>query len=197
MDASTERIVRYLSGLNVPINVATVQHFRDKDGREILAQVYLIEPEVAEARSQSTSKRTPRKTLAELETLADENGVGELYRQVRDGVRGVLSAHALTPTNIGYAVQVNGGGRRTVLIIRAVSEEEGSGLPFITHASRFSEHLEVSMEQLREWLPENTREADVTGWVGSSQDERESAVGLSGSFQDTDAVETFLAGLRK
>ena len=33
IDASTERIVRYLSDLKVPINVVTVQHFRDKDGR--------------------------------------------------------------------------------------------------------------------------------------------------------------------
>ena len=49
VDASTERIVRYLSDINVPINVATVQHFRDRDGREILAQVYLIEPKEAEA----------------------------------------------------------------------------------------------------------------------------------------------------
>ena len=59
IDAGTERIVRYLSDMNVPVNVATVQHFRDKDGREILAQVYLIKPEVAEAKSKSASKRTP------------------------------------------------------------------------------------------------------------------------------------------
>ena len=58
VDASTQRIVRYLSDMNVPVNVATVQHFRDKDGRELLAQVYLIEPKEAEAKSQSRSKRT-------------------------------------------------------------------------------------------------------------------------------------------
>ena len=63
IDAVTERIVRYLSDLGMPINVATVQHFKDKDGREILAQVYLIEPEVVEAKLQSRSKRTSRNTL--------------------------------------------------------------------------------------------------------------------------------------
>ena len=197
MDASTERIVRYLSGLNVPINVATVQHFRDKDGHELLAQVYLIEPEVAEAKSQSTSKRTPRKTLAELQALADDKGVGDLYRQVRDGARGVLSAHALTPTDIGYAAQIDGGGRRTVLIISAAPSEKDGGLPFTVHATRFNNYLGVQLEELRAYLPEDTRDENVKGWVGSSPDERESAVGLSGSFQDTDAVETFLRGLRK
>ena len=57
MDASTERIVRYLSSLNVPINVATIQHFKDQGDRSFLAQVYLIEPEEAEAKSRTVSKR--------------------------------------------------------------------------------------------------------------------------------------------
>ena len=41
VDASTDRIVRYLAEMGVPINVATVQHFEDANGRELLAQVYL------------------------------------------------------------------------------------------------------------------------------------------------------------
>ena len=196
MDTSTERIVRYLSGLNVPINVATVQHFRDRDGREMLAQVYLIEPEVAEAKLQSTSKRTPRKTLAELQTLADDKGIGELYRQVRDGVRGVLSAHALTPTDIGYAAQIDGGGRRTVLIISATPSEEDGGLRFTVHATRFNSHLGVQLEELRAYMPEDTQDENVKGWVGSSPDERENALGLTGSFQSVEEVEKFLAGLK-
>ena len=196
IDAGTERIVRYLSDMNVPVNVATVQHFRDKDGREILAQVYLIKPEVAEAKSKSASKRTPRKTLAELQTLADDNGIGELYRQVRDGVRGVLSAHALTPTDIGYATPIDGGGRRTVLIISAAPSEEDGRLRFTVHATRFNSHLGVQLEELLAYLPGDTRDENVKGWVGSSPDEREKAIGLTGSFQSVGEVETFLAGLR-
>ena len=45
VDASTDRIVQYLADMKVPINVATVQHFEDANGRELLAQVHLIEPE--------------------------------------------------------------------------------------------------------------------------------------------------------
>ena len=41
VDAGTDRIVRYLAEMEVPINVATVQHFEDANGRELLAQVYL------------------------------------------------------------------------------------------------------------------------------------------------------------
>ena len=64
MDASIERIVRFLSDMSVPINMATIQHFKDKTGRSILAQVYLIEPEEAAAKSQPMSRRSKRYTLS-------------------------------------------------------------------------------------------------------------------------------------
>ena len=195
MDASTERIVRYLSGMNVPINIATVQHFKDKDGSELLAQVYLIEPEVAEAKSRSRSKRASP-SITGLQIMADENGVGELYSQVRNGVRGILSAVPLTPKNVGYTVQLEGGGVRTALIISAVPDEETRGLEFIIHVNRFNNYLGVGSEELLEWLPENTRDENVTGWVGSSADEKVNAQGLRGSFQEIEEVDKFLNGLR-
>ncbi len=193
IDASTERIVRYLSDMNVPVNVATVQHFRDKDGRDILAQVYLIPPEEAETKAQSTSKRTSRNTLSGLEAMAEENGVGALYRRIRNGVRGILASRVLTRTHVGYYVQLD-GGTRTVLIISADSSE-GDGLPFVVHVTRFKSHLGVDAEELRSWLPENTEERDVTHWVGSSPDERQNALGLTGSFQSVEEVDKFLNGL--
>ena len=195
MDTSTERIVRYLSGLNVPINVATAQHFRDRDGREILAQVYLIEPEVVEAKLQSRSKRTSRNTLAELEAMADENGIGEMFRQVREGVRDDLLARPYYK-RIWYAVRLGSGRQRTLLIVNSAKDEDTLGLPFTVHASRFSEHMGISMEQLRAWLPETTLEAPVNHWSGSSPEERANALGLAGSFQSVEEVERFLAGLR-
>ena len=196
IDAGTERIVRYLSDMNVPVNVATVQHFRDKDGREILAQVYLIKPEVAEAKSKSASKRTPPNTLSGLQQMADENGIGHLYSRIREGVRGILSAQVLTKRNVGYTVNLDGGGIRTVLIIRAVPDEEGSGLSFVAHATRFMNYLGVNLEELKEWLPGSTQTSGVTRWSGSSPEERANALGLTGSFQSVEEVETFLAGLR-
>ncbi len=195
IDAGTERIVRYLSDMNVPVNVATVQHFRDKDGREILAQVYLIKPEVAEAKSKSASKRTPRHSLQELQAMAEENSLGEMFRLIREGTRGILLARPYFQ-RIWYGVRTDSGSQRLVLIVYSVPNGDGPGLPFVAHASRFSEYLAVSMEQLLEWLPENIREADVTRWSGSSPEERANALGLTGSFQSVEEVETFLAGLR-
>lgn len=56
LDASTERIVTYLSGqYGVPINVLFFRYFED-EGREYLARTWLIEPSEAEARTSERKK---------------------------------------------------------------------------------------------------------------------------------------------
>ena len=69
VDASTDRIVRYLVEMEVPINVATVQHFEDANGRELLAQVHLIEPEAVQPRARRTSARSGYRTVNGLQGL--------------------------------------------------------------------------------------------------------------------------------
>ena len=92
VDASTDRIVRYLAEMSVPINVATVQHFEDGKGTELLAQVYLIEPESIQPRARRMSARSGYRSVNDLQALADEKGIGEIYRRLRDGVRGIFFA---------------------------------------------------------------------------------------------------------
>ena len=194
IDASTERIVRYLSELKVPINVATVQHFRDEEGRKMLAQVYLIEPEVAEARSRSASRRRST-TLTELQAEAEKNGIGGMFGRMREGTRDILLARPYFQ-RIWYGARLEDGGQRALLIVYSVPDEEHQGMPFTLHVTRFNNYLKVSKEQLREWLPDNTEKRDVNHWAGSSPEERESAEGLGGYFQSVEEVEKFLAGLK-
>ena len=195
MDDSTERIVRYLSSMNVPINVATVQHFRDANGRSLLAQVYLIEPEEAEARSRSTSRRAPRRTVGGLQTMADNSGVGPLYGQLRNGVRGILSAQPYFD-RVWYRLRRDDGGVRTVLIVDTIPHQETGGLGFSLHATRLKDQLGTDFETLRTWLPPNAGEVDLSGWAGSSEEERRGARGLQGSFQSADEVDKFVDALR-
>ena len=196
MDASTERIVRYLSGMNVPINVATVQHFKDKAGTSILAQVYLIEPEEAEANSQSTSRRATRRTVNGLQALADANGVGTLYARIRNGVRGILSAQPYS-NRVWYRLRRDDGGARTVLIVYAEPHDENGGLGFTVHSTRLKDLLGIDMEELRTWLPPTSHEEDLSGWAGNSDEEKRGARGLRGFFQSADEVEKFVDGLTR
>ena len=195
MDASTERIVRYLSSLNVPINVATVQHFKDRDGRSFLGQVYLMAPDEAEAKSRPTSRRTSRQTVDGLQEMASAHGIGELYYQLRSGVRGILSAQPYT-NRVWYRLRRDDGAMRTVLIVDAEPDGENGGMGFRVHAARFEGLLGIDFEELRTWLPANSREEDLSGWAGSSEEERRGARGLRGSFNSLEEVSRFVDALR-
>ena len=57
IDDRTDRIVRYMDDMDVPINVATVQYFQGSNGRRLLARVFLVEPVKNEAQSHSRPRR--------------------------------------------------------------------------------------------------------------------------------------------
>ena len=195
IDASTERIVHYLSDMNVPINVATVQHFKDDAGRTILARVFLIDPEEAESKPQPSRKSTKRSTLKDLQKVAHENGVGALFDRVRNGVKGILSSEPYE-NRVWYKLRRKEGGFRTVLIVRAIPHEKG-GLEFRAHATRLKEQCGVSLDQLKTYLPETAEETEgVRGWSGSSEDERKSAIGLEGYLQSEEEVDKFVVALK-
>ncbi len=194
IDASTERIVRYLAAMRVPLNVATVQHFSDGDNRSILAQVYLVETDEDGAPSRPSPTRRTRPKLNDLQEQAYANGVGELYAQVRAGVRGILAASAYID-RVFYQLRREDGSVRTVLIVRAISCDDG--LRATVHATRLESHLGMELEQLIGYLPSNFQDEDVTGWPGSAESERKSAKGLSGSFQSSQEVDKFVNALRK
>lgn len=193
MDASTVRIVRYLAGLGVPVNVATVQHFQDEVGKELLAQVYLIEPEEVRPGIRGSSARSAYRTVNGLQALADENGIGEIYRRLRDGVRGIFTAQPYYQT-VGYVRRLEGGGMRTLMLVEAVPSDDG-GMRFTAHGTRFERYMGIGLDGLRDLLPDNTVDCDVRRWNGSSPEERESAQGLEGLFHNMEEVAAFVSGL--
>lgn len=195
LDASTERIVQYLSELNVPINVLTVQQFQDSTGKRMLAQVYLVEPEIATRRSRSQSRRTSYRTVNELQSLADASGIGKLYGRVRSGVQGILSAQAYRK-RVAYIARRENGSRRTVMIVSAVPSQD-SDLPFTIHATRFQAILGIDLEVLKGALPHRTEDVSVSHWVGSDENERLNARGVQGSFKDSQEVDKFISLLRQ
>ena len=194
VDASTDRIVGYLAEMGVPINAVTLQHFEDANGRELLARTYLIEPEKVQPRARGTSARSGYRTVNGLQDLADENGIGETYRRLRDSVRGIFFAQGYKET-VAYVRRLENGGVRTVLLVDAVPGDAAGGVKFVAHATRFERHMNVPMDDLRSWLPGNTTESDVRRWSGSSPEERESAEGLEGLFHSTEEVDEFVTKL--
>src|SRR5438045_2385663 len=85
IDASTQRIMEYLSGTyGVGINAATFQYLQTEGGGELLVRSFAVAPEQVKqnARSQGGAKRTVP-SPEEMERVATEHGVGDLYRASR------------------------------------------------------------------------------------------------------------------
>lgn len=194
MDESTERIVTYLSDMNVPVNMVTVQHFKDRNGKEILAQVFLVEPE--QAKGASKSKLSTRPRVDDLFKMAEDSGIGHCFERLREGVRRVLRACPY-PESMRYQYKTPEGRLRAILEVNATrSDNERMG--FTAHATRFDEHLGIDLDRLKALLPTNAQEtASVRQWRGSSDDEKENAVGLEGDFHTVEEVDKFVEGLRQ
>ncbi|TDB92520.1 DUF91 domain-containing protein [Actinomadura sp. 7K534] len=78
-DASTERIVTYLSRFDVPVNVALFRYFVD-DGRKYLARTWLVSETAVASQAGSSKKSTKEKWNGEDWYVAfgvDESGVRE------------------------------------------------------------------------------------------------------------------------
>ena len=186
---STERIVRYLSESGVPINVATVQAFKDESGQEMLAQVFLVEPEVAWARDASRKRRS--RTAGEMQELADANNLGDLYRRLLN-LRDVLKIKLLMEeTHFIWRFKDGDIGRRTTLIVANVAKPDNGGLAFEIHATRFNDHLNISQEDLRTMLPIDAKEEKGYRWSRSSQKD----AWFLGAFRTVEEVDTFVAKL--
>lgn len=127
--------------------------------------------------------------------LTDENGIGEIYRCLREGVRGMFFAQAYKET-VAYVRRLEGGRLRTVLLVEAVPGDDAGGVKFLAHATRFEQHKNVPIHDLRSWLPDNTTGCDhMRRWNVSFNKERESAEGLEGLFHRTDGVDGFVTKL--
>ena len=78
---------------------------------------------------------------------------------------------------------------RTVLIVNAERHSENAGLRFRVHADRLKDHFRIDFEELQTWLSPISREEDLSGWAGSSDEEKGGARGLAGFLQNTKEVD--------
>jgi uncharacterized protein YeaO (DUF488 family) len=190
IDASTERIVNYLSDTcGADINAVSFQYFRHVDNREFLARVFLIEPSQVEysARTKSTSKRRPNLTYKELQKLADDNDVGELYKQLVEGLTVYFDSRDRTRSSITFIGNME-GKRNTIFSLIPGDSSAEKGVRFQTFIDRLVQYLGTEKESLLATFPPNTQ--DYEPWEGAPPH-------LAGFFCTRDDITRFLSSLRK
>lgn len=191
IDASSERIIRYLSDTyGVNINAATFQYFREPDGSELLARVFLLEPAQVElqSRTKGASKRRPNLTYEELNKIAQDNGVTALYRLAVAGLERYLQKHT-TRSSIGFAAKLDSGRKNIVSLIPKESNAT-TGLRFQIYLLRLRTFFNLSEDAVLAILP-SQREP----WIYYESAGPDFS-GFQGFFANDAEVNRFLDGLK-
>jgi len=192
IDASTERIVSYLSDTyGVDINGATFQYFKDDNGDEFLARVFLIEPSEVEYKSQtkSASKRKPNLTYEELSEIAEKNGIDIIYNTLVEGLAKYFDGARTTRSSIAFVGKLDNSTNAIFNMIPKDSSNE-NGLKFQVYINRLSTFLNIGKDELIHLLPPNKKEWQyVKGYP-------EEWSGYEGYFESIADVERLLNGLK-
>lgn len=191
IDESTERIIKYLSdSYGVNINVAQFQYFKNENGQEFLARVFLIEESEVEQKAQTkgTKKRAPSLTYQQLEEIAENKGVSQMYRKIESGLEGKF-----TKDNGRTMLRFKGKFENSIKVIFNLIPEKSNreqGLCFQIYLLRFVAYANLSEESVLNILPLNKRQ-----WKYYPSADEDSS-GYEGFFSNGEEVEKFLSGLQ-
>ena len=186
IDDCTERIVGYLSeDHHVNINAATFQFFREEGGLEFLARVFLIEPEKVRIRdvTDKPNKRKPKLTYEQLETAADEAGVGDLYRAAVEGLS-FSFIRKRTQSSAGFETRI-GESRNVVFNLLPFASNREEGLRFQAYTVRLSQLSGLPRETIEAALPK-----PLESWSYANELD-EFWHGCTGHFRSLDEIHLF------
>ncbi|MEH1934315.1 MAG: hypothetical protein V7L14_11455 [Nostoc sp.] len=151
IDPSTERIINYLSETyQVPINVAKFNYFNN-NGHELLARKFLVDPNQVKENIASKSSRKTNLTYKELEEIAENNGVDNIYKLVSKG----LIKYPFWTNTTKSCITFTGANKKKSAMFNLIPIESNQelGLKFKIYLTRLSEYLNKSEEAITEFLP--------------------------------------------
>lgn len=169
IDAGSERIIKYLSDVHgVNINAATFQYFQLPDKSELLARVFLIEPDEVElkTRTKGASKRRPDLSFEQLNALAAETGVPDLYEYAVAAFEGLLQKHT-TRSSINFASSVN-GSRKTIISLLPGQSNAEDGLRYRLYKNRYAQITSLPVSDVENLMP--LRREDWIYWANAGRD---------------------------
>lgn len=183
LDDQSERVIKYLNERGIRINAATFSYFKDGD-REYIARVLLV------PRSERREKGTKRRTYLseeELRSIAEDNGVLELYITLVNGLIPLFDSRGTTLSSLAF-VGVQEGHWNTIFNIKPKESNKENGLRFQVYLKRFAKYFGITEEEAKEILPENKE------WKEARNPEYS---GFEGFFKNKDEITTFISKLRE
>ncbi|MCL2418196.1 MAG: endonuclease NucS, partial [Conexibacteraceae bacterium] len=154
IDASSERIIRYLSDTHgVNINAATFQYFRPPGGSELVARVFVLEPSELEIKTRTKGKHRPSRTYGELRELAVEAGVVEDYDYAVSALERVLKKEPRL-SQIAFTGPF-GDNTKTVVSLLPAESNIAAGLRYQLYSNRLAELVHPSGSELEDLIPQS------------------------------------------
>jgi hypothetical protein len=189
VDSSTERIMRYLSDEHgVNINFATFHYFQPRDGSELLARVFVLEP--SEVERKTKGKRRPYPSYKELRELAVGNGVAEVYDHAVKAFGAILQKKRRRG-----AIAFQGSfdrGNRVIISFRPGDSNSEDGLCFQLYKERFAELAKLPSAQIESLMPEQRED---WAYVGSEDPHYRGFEGFIARREEIDRLAGALQGV--
>jgi hypothetical protein len=190
IDSATQRIINYLSEtFGVGINAITFNYFKDV-ASEFVARTFLIEPSRAETQSSRLGKRRPNLTEEQLQAIADDKEVGELYKTLVNQLYPLFDYKGTTHTTIAFVGKLEGISKTIFSLVPQESNLQ-NGLKFRVYLKRLAENFKISEAEATSLLPKNKKQ-----WKYYRNAPPEYS-GFEGFFKEQSEVMTLVKGLKK
>ena len=139
-----------------------------------MARKFLIEPEIIS--NILGGKRKPNLTYDELKTQAENNGVGELYNKVCQGLTPTIFWTTTTQSSITFTG--TGTSRRAIFALLPGQSNPDEGLKFKVYVTRLAEFFSLEQQNVSNLLPNLTTnwEEEWSGLVGEGYFKTEAEV---------------------
>jgi hypothetical protein len=193
MDSSTERIVKYLSAQGIRINVLTVQHFSSEDGKELMAQTFMIEPSEATEKVSTGSKKKQSLTRERIRSICEEKGLAELHDDFIAQLDSVFPSKTTTASSLAFKGKLANGGARVIFSLLPFDSEAKQGLKFQVYTKRLAEYRGISTDRVESLLPESREK--WTYWAAVNDPDIDDWIGYQGFFKTPEEVAVFAKGL--
>ena len=150
IDSNSERIIKYLSDTyGVNINAITFSFYISDDGREYLSRVFLIEPSEVEYRNRiiGSSRKSKALSLEELQEIADQKGVGNIYKRAFEALTPKFDRTVRHRTALGFSgVMGESKSQLSIIVLYPPYSDAEQGLRAFVNVDRMASYFNIDKE---------------------------------------------------
>ena len=157
IDSSSERIIKYLSdSYGVPLNAMTFHYFQTEEKSEFLARVYLLEPSEVDykQKKKSPTKRAQPLSLEEFQDIANNNGIGDIFKKVVENFTQLFDQTTYHKTGIAFkGVLGEGRSYNSIIVLYPPFSEAEKGLLANVYIDRLAVYLNDEKPTIMSMFP--------------------------------------------